>query len=154
MPKSRLLAAILLAAAVAGPAAAAATPKPFSGPATGWDHTVLAPPGPTATHVQELWKKSDSEQIMYLEDSGLVYDTIIASLKDNISTRNLKPSVDRDRTCDGRRAHEVELTFGNSVVHQVIVDDAPGVTKINFTWPDGKTESPDAAKALIAYCGA
>ena len=43
--------------------------------------------------------------------------------------------MDVDRKCDGRRAHEVEMPLGTSIVHQVIVDDAPGVTKLTYVRP-------------------
>jgi hypothetical protein len=143
--------ALFMLAALA-PAAAAAAPKPFTGPGGGWAHTVLSSPSPTTSLVQETWKSGD-QQISYFSNKDLVYETSLASVQENMATNDLKPSIDRDRTCDGRRAHEVEITLGPTVIHQVLVDDAPGVTKLNFIWPKNGSESPDAVKALAAYCG-
>ena len=142
----------IVACAALSPLAAVAAPHPFTGP-SGWDHTV----GTTATaqvpRAQETWKKSDGELLAYLSDSGLSYDDIIASVKKNITDNSLKPSVDRDRTCSGRRAHEVEMTFGATAIHQLIVDDAPGATKLTYARPQGSPFAPDVTSAIAAYCG-
>jgi hypothetical protein len=154
MPSEQLRAATtLLAFAALLPIAASAATKPFTGPPSGWDHAVLASPTPQTPRAQETWKKSDGELITYLSDGGLVYDDSVAMIHKNISDNGLKPSVDRDRTCNGRRAHEVEMAFGPTIVHQVIVDDAPGVTKVTYTRGQGTPASPDATAALTSYCG-
>ena len=133
-------------------AVASAAGKPFVGP-DGWDHTV----GMTATaqlpRAQESWKKPDGEQLVYLSDGGLSYDDITALVKKNIADNGIKTSVDRDRTCGGKRAHEVEMTFAPSIVHQIIVDDAPGVTKLTYSRPVGTAMATDAVAAITAYCG-
>ncbi len=46
------------------------------------------------------------------------------------------------------------MTLGTTVVHQIIIDDAPGVSKITYVRPSGKTASPDVMDALTAYCAA
>lgn len=143
----------LLAFAALLPTAASAAPKQFTGPPSGWDHAVVATPTPQTPRSQETWKKSDGELITFLSDGGLAYDDIIVMIKKNITDNKLKPAVDRDRTCAGKRAHEVEMTFGPTVVHQVIIDDAPGVTKVTYTRGQETPASPDATAALNAYCG-
>ena len=153
MPSATFRAAsALLAFAVFVPLAAIAASKPFPGP-SGWDHSVGATPTADTPRAQETWKKSDGEQVTYLADTALSFDDTIASVKKNIVTNGFKASVDADRTCDGRRAHEVELTLGTSVVHQIIVDDAPGVTKVTYLRPQAVTAGADATSALNAYCG-
>ncbi len=151
MAIASLRAAGLVFAAALVPLAAAAAPKPFTGPA-GWEHAVGASPSPQSPRAQETWKKS-GELLTLLSDGGLAYDDIVAMVKKNVADNGLKPAVDRDRTCDGRRAHEVELTFGSSVVRQIIVDDNPGVTKLTYTRPAGTPAGADATGALAAYCG-
>jgi hypothetical protein len=154
MPSEQLRAATaLFALAALLPVAASAATKPFTGPPSGWDHAVLATPTPQTPRAQETWKKSDGELITYLADGGLTYDDSVAMIQKNISDNGLKPSVNRDRTCGGRRAHEVEMNFGPTTVHQVIVDDAPGVTKVTYTRGQGTPASPDATAALTSYCG-
>jgi len=134
------------------PLAAPAAGKSFTGP-SGWDHTVGATATPQSPRAQETWKKSDGELVTYLSDGGLSYDDIIGMVHKNISDNGFKPSMDKDRTCDGKRAHELEMTFGTAVVHQVIVDDAPGVTKLTYTRSQGTALSPDVTSAITAYCG-
>jgi hypothetical protein len=145
-------ASALIALAAFIPLAATAAPKSFAG-VSGWDHAVVTAPTPQVPRAQETWKKSDGELITYLSDGGLSYDDIVGMVKKNITDNNLKPAMDRDRQCDGRRAHEVEMTFGTTVVHQVIVDDNPGVTKLTYTRSQGTPIGADVTSALTAYCG-
>ena len=152
MPSFKLRTAALLALAAFVPIAALAATKPFPGLA-GWDHSVTATPTADAPRAQETWKRSDGQQLAYLADAALSFDSTIALVKKNVADNGFKLSVDADRKCDGRRAHEVELTFGESVVHQIIVDDAPGVTKLTYTRPQSITPAADATSALNAYCG-
>ena len=152
MAIASLRAAALVLAAALVPVAAAAAAKPFAGPGAGWEHTVVATASAQSPRAQETWKKG-GELLALLSDGGLAYDDIIGMVRKNVADNGLKPAVDRDRTCDGRRAHEVELTFGTSVVHQIIVDDAPGVTKVTYTRPVGTPVGADATGALAAYCG-
>jgi hypothetical protein len=151
MPSFRTATALLTLTAFLPLAALAAT-KPFPGP-SGWDHTVGATPTAEAPRAQETWKKSDGELLTYLADAGLSYDDTIALVKKNVTDNGLKTTVDADRKCDGRRAHEVELAFGTAIVHQIIVDDAPGVTKLTYSRPAGVTPAGDVTGALTAYCG-
>jgi hypothetical protein len=153
MSSAPLRATALFACVALFPIAALAAAKPFSGPASGWDHSVVATPTPQQPRAQETWKKSDGELITYLSDGGLSYDDIVGMVRKNISDNGLHPTVDRDRTCDGRRAHEVEMTFGATIVHQIIVDDSPGVTKVTYTRPQGKPMSADVTASFTAYCG-
>ena len=134
-------------------AAASAASKPFSG-INGWDHTIGATASAQTPRSQETWKKSDGELVTYLSDAGLTYDDIVAMVKKNVADNGFKTTVDIDRKCDGRRAHEVEISFGASLVRQVIVDDAPGVTKLTYSRPQGSPASPDVMSAITAYCGA
>jgi hypothetical protein len=142
----------LVAFAALLPLAALAAPKPFVGPAS-WDHTVGAVAAQSLPRAQETWKKSDGQQLIYLTDGGLAYDDIVALVKKNITDNTIKTAVDKDRSCDGHRAHEVEMTFAPTVVHQIIIDNAPGVTKLTYTRPDGTAMTADATAAIAAYCG-
>jgi hypothetical protein len=154
MPNAPLRAISVLAALIAVvPLAALAAAKPFAGPASGWDHTVGATATPQTPRGQETWKKSDGELLTYLSDGALSYDDALGMVKKNIADNGLKPSVDTDRKCDGRRAHELEMTFGTTIVHQIIVDDAPGLTKLTYTRPQGTPVGADVTSTLNAYCG-
>ena len=145
-------AAALTLFALARPIAVSAAAKPFVGP-SGWDHTVGATATPQLPRAQETWKKSDGELLVYLADGGLSYDDVVGQVKKNIADNNLKTAVDKDRSCGAKRAHELEMTFGTTVVHQMIVDDAPGVTKLTYTRPDAVKPGDDATAALAAFCG-
>ena len=149
------VAAFVAAAVVAAlslPPAAHAALKPFVGPA-GWDHAVQGTPSPGAPHAQETWKKSDGESLVELDDGDLSYDDTIALVQKNIASNGLHPAINRDRTCAGGRAHELEETFGTSIVHQLIVDDNPGVTKLTYIRAAGQPVDPAVSAAFAAYCG-
>ena len=143
--------AALIFAAFA-PTAVSAALKPFTGPA-GWDHTVAATATPALPRSQEAWKKSDGEQLIYLADAGLAFDEMVTQVKKNVADNNMKPSLAKDRTCAGQRAYELELPIGASIIHQIIVDQAPGVTKLTYLRPQGAPPSPVVMSALEAYCG-
>jgi hypothetical protein len=149
---NRALAA--LAALLLIPAVAAAAPKPFTGPSAGWDHNVATTPSAQTPRALETWKKSDGEYLTYLEDAGLSYDDALAAVKKNIGDNAVKTTVDTDRQCAGRRAHEFEMTLGTTIVRQIIVDDAPGLTKLTYARPGGTPAAADATSALTAYCAA
>jgi hypothetical protein len=154
MNNRRIRAASALLALIMIPVAAGAAPKPFTGPASGWDHNVAVAPSAQAPRALETWKKSDGEYLTYLEDAGLSYDDTLAAVKKNITDNGVKTTIDGDRQCAGRRAHEVEMTLGPSVVHQIIIDDAPGLTKLTYARPASTPAAADATAALTAYCAA
>jgi hypothetical protein len=151
MRTSSVRVAALIFAAFA-PTAVNAALKPFTGPA-GWDHTVAATATPALPRSQEAWKKSDGEQLIYLADAGLAFDDMVSQVKKNVADNNMKPSLAKDRTCAGQRAYEIELPIGASIIHQIIVDDAPGVTKLTYLRPQGAPLSPVVVSAFAAYCG-
>lgn len=140
------LLALMLAVLV--PAIASAAPRPFSGPAN-WDHTVAAAADGSPNH-SELWKSGDGETLTLLSTSALSYDDVVATVHKNAAT--LHPSLDRDITCGGRRAHEIEMTYTSFVTHQLIVDDAPAVTRVTLIRPAATPAAPDVTAALDAYC--
>jgi hypothetical protein len=144
-------AASLILAALA-PSVADAVLKPFTGP-VGWDHTVAATATASLPRSQEAWKKNDGEQLIYLADGGLAFDDMVGQVKKNVADNNMKPSLAKDRTCAGQRAYEIELPIGASIIHQIIVDEAPGVTKLTYLRPQGSPPSPVVVSALEAYCG-
>jgi len=143
----------LIALAACLPVAALAAARPFVGP-VGWDHTVGLTATAQSPRSQETWHKSDGELITSFSDATLSYEDSVGLIRKNVADNGLKPAVDRDRTCGGSRAHEVEMTFGVTVVHQIIVDDAPGVTKITYSRPQGMSASADETTSVTAYCGA
>ena len=142
----------LLALAVLLPLGAAAASKPFAGLA-GWDHSVAMAPTAQNPRASETWRKADGELVNYLTDGGTVYDDTVALVKKNLADNAFKTSLDTDRKCDGRRAHELEMTIGTSIIHQVIVDDAPGVTKLTYTRNQGLPMDPAVTAAINTYCG-
>jgi hypothetical protein len=142
----------LVALVVCLPLAAGAAARPFVGPA-GWDHTVGMTPTPQSPRTQETWKKSDGELITFMSDEGLSYDDSLAMIRKNVADNGLKPSMDKDRSCGGQRAHEIEMTFGTTIVHQIIIDNAPGLSKLTYTHPQGTPNSTDATSTITAYCG-
>jgi len=154
MPTARIRTAAALVAFVACfPIAASASARPFTGPA-GWDHTVGMAATAQSPRTQETWRKSDGQLFTFMSDDTLSYDDSLGMIRKNVTDNGLKPSVDKDRTCGGRRAHEIEMTFGTTIVHQIVIDDAPGVTKLTYTHPQGTPTTSDATTAIAAYCGA
>jgi hypothetical protein len=148
--RATLAFAVLVAAWRTGPACAG---QPFAGP-KGWDHTVSATPTPQAPRALETWKKPNGEFLTYLSDGALSYDDVIVMVKKNVSDNGIKTDIDADRKCGGRRAHELEMILGATVVDQIIVDDAPGVTRLTYSRPQTMAKSADVTSALTDYCGA
>lgn len=146
-------ASVMIALLATLPVAALATARPFTGP-SGWDHTVASTPSPQSPRSADTWRKGSGEIVTAIFDGSLAYDDMLAAVHKNIADNSLKPAVDRDLTCGGSRAHEVEMTFGTTIVNQVIVDDAPGVTRITYSRPSGTPVSADETKTITAYCGA
>jgi hypothetical protein len=141
-----LLAALLIAVA---PVAAAAT-KPFTGPA-GWDHTVESN---TPASVLEIWKKEGSKQsIAYLFNSAIVFDENVANIKKNIADNSMKMTLEKTGTCAGKRSYTVGISFGPSYIQQLIIDEAPGVSKITYSRPDADSTPDEVTAAITAYCG-
>jgi hypothetical protein len=151
MPTPSLRAVTLILIAALTPNAALAVTRPFTGPA-GWEHTVGATSTAALPRAQETWKKNDGEQLTYLADGGLTFDDMVGQVKKNIADNNMKPSVAKDRTCAGRRAYEIELSLGPSIVHQIIVDDAPGVTKVTYVRAQGMPPSAEVSAMFDTYC--
>jgi hypothetical protein len=147
-----VLALTVVIPALHAAAAPAAQSQPFAGP-KGWNHQVGATPTPQSPRAQESWKKDDGEFLGYFSDAGLSYDDVLAMVKKNVADNAIKTTVDTDRKCDGRRAHELEMSIGTSLTDQVIVDDAPGVTRLTYSRPQSTPKSPDVVSALNAYCG-
>jgi len=151
MPTPSLRAATLTLIVALAPTAALAVARPFTGPA-GWEHTVGATQSGAPPRAQETWKKSDGEQLTYMADAGLTFDDMVGQVKKNIAENNMKPTVAKDRSCAGRRAYEIELALGPSIVHQIIVDDSPGVTKVTYVRAQGTPPSAEVGTMLDTYC--
>src|SRR5581483_7047099 len=106
-----LTAAVAFAALLA-PFAAGAAPKPFTGPA-GWNHTVTATPSPTSPRSAESWQKGD-QNVSALNSTDVVYGDVVAAVHKSMAGNNVHPTVDRDITCAGKPAHELEMTLNGT----------------------------------------
>jgi hypothetical protein len=139
------LAALLLAV----PLAASAAMKPFTGPA-GWDHTVETN---SPTSVLEIWRKGTTQSIAYLYNSAIVFDDNVATIKKNVADNSMKTTVDKTSTCAGKRAYTVGISMGPTYIEQLVIDEAPGVTKLTYSRPQSDSTPPEVTAALAAYCG-
>ncbi|HZO94801.1 MAG TPA: hypothetical protein VFB22_13740 [Candidatus Baltobacteraceae bacterium] len=147
-----LTAAVAFAALLA-PFAAGAAPKPFTGPA-GWNHTVTATPSPTSPRSAESWQKGD-QNVSALNSTDVVYGDVVAAVHKNMAGNNVHPTVDRDITCAGKPAHELEMTLNGTTFHQLIIDEGTGggTTRITYSRPQSMSPAPDVTAAFTAYCG-
>ena len=152
--RTALLPAALAFAALAIPLAAGAAPKPFTGPA-GWDHHVTATPSPMSPRSAESWQRGD-QSVSAVNASDVVYADVIVAVHKNMTTNNVHPTLDRDMTCAGKPAHEIEMTLNGTTFHQLIVDEGTGAgtTRITYSRPQSMTPAADVTAALAAYCAA
>ncbi|GAC1545969.1 MAG: hypothetical protein NVS2B17_28800 [Candidatus Velthaea sp.] len=149
----RMCAAVCVAVAV--PVAAFAA-KTFE-PPTGWNHVVASTPGVSRT--QDVWKAGEGQNadvLAVLTDSSVGFIDALGAVRSNVQGGGLKMTIDQDRTCDGKKAHMFELSFGadkKTLINQTIVDEGSGSMRITYTRIDGQPFSPEVKAALAAFCG-
>jgi hypothetical protein len=142
-------------AVIAIPLAASAD-KFFAAP-TGWNHVVVSAAGTPRS--QDVWKSSDSpnaDVLQLMVDATAKYDDVLASVRANAASGAMLLTIDRDLTCDGKKAHTFELEFGQGkkiLVNQTVVADGEGTTRITYTRQDGQPFSNDVKAAIAEYCG-
>jgi hypothetical protein len=149
--RTAIIAAALAFAACMLPAAAGAQ-RAFSGPA-GWDHTASGAPGAAAPSSIETWKKGE-QSVSVLTDTSVAYADVLARVRKNIGDNGIHPAVDRDLTCGGKPAHEVEMTLGTTTFHQLLIDEGTGQgsTRVTYSRPQSAPAATEVAAALSAYC--
>jgi len=147
----------VLCAVLALPIAALAADKSFDGP-SGWNHVTMGTPG--AVRTQDVWKSGDaptSDVLTVLTDTSIPFDAAIEAVRTNTKANGLKLNIDADKTCNGKKAHIFEMTFGTekrTFVNQTLVEDGTGSMRITYSRLDTQPFSNDVKAALFAYCGA
>jgi len=133
---------------------AAGAAKAFGGP-SGWNHDVIAQGGGGRT--QDVWKTPDANEVLsMIADTGTSFDDAIGVIRKNATESNLRFGLDKDVTCDGRKAHLFEMTMGDSkktLFNVTVVSDGTGMERITYSRPDGSRFSSDVKNALSSYCG-
>ena len=147
----RTFAVLATFVATATPAVAA----DFSGP-SGWP-AVPVPTSSDAARTFKQWHLGDVATVTYIKDASLSYPDALGNIQKNFSANNIKPSIDKDQTCQGKSGHVVEFTTGPDghriVINRVLVPDGNGVATITYTRQEGSVIDNDVTKAEASFCG-
>jgi hypothetical protein len=133
---------------------AAGAAKSFGGP-SGWNHDVIAQGGGGRT--QDVWKTPDANEVLsMIADTGTSFDDAIGVIRKNAIDSKLRFGLDKDLTCDGRKAHLFEMAMGDAkktLFDVTVIADGAGMERITYSRPDGSRFSSDVKDALTSYCG-
>lgn len=147
------LAIVLGCALLALPVAAGAA-KAFAGP-SGWNHDIVAQGGSGRT--QDVWKSTDAAEVVsVIADTSTSFDDAVGVIKKNAIENKTRFGLDKDLTCDGRKAHLFEMAFGDSkktLFNVTVIADGAGMERITYSRPDGNKFSGDVKDALTSFCG-
>lgn len=147
------LAILLGCGLVASPLATEAA-KSFGGP-SGWNHDVVAQGGGGRT--QDVWKGPDANEVLsVIADTGTSFDDAVGVIRKNATDSKLRFALDKDLTCDGRKAHLFEMAMGDTkktLFNVTVIADGTGMERITYSRPDGVRFSSDVKDALAGYCG-
>ncbi len=134
---------------------AAGAAKSFGGP-SGWNHDVIAQGGGGRT--QDVWKAPGSNEVLsIIADTATSFDDAIGVIRKNATDSKLHFGLDKDSTCDGRKAHLFEMAMGDSkktLFSVTVIADGTGMERITYSRPDGSRFSSDVKDVLSSYCGA
>jgi hypothetical protein len=136
----------------AAPVLAAATA--FVGP-SGWSEDTAISSDPT--HPTMQWHlPGDPATSLTFSQTTRAYDDALAAIRTNLTTNKIKPSVDKDITCQGKAGHVVEFAAGPDghkiVINRTLVPTSDGVIAITYTRDDGTGFDPDVKKSLDTFC--
>ena len=156
----RTLLALSLGLAVAAASLAAAVAAPttaFIGP-PGWSHADQSP-DPNSKLEQWRFAAGDVQTLTYRVDPSTSYTDALAAIHKMLTDNKFKPSIDKDVTCQGLAAHQVEFVptgpDGHRIaINRIIVPNGNGNLAIIYVREEGQQFDPDARKAISTYCGA
>jgi len=100
----------------------------------------------------------DTSASLTYSKSTASYDDSLALIHANFSTNKIKPSVDKDISCQGKTAHEIEFAIGPDghkvVINRILVPTSDGVATITYSRADGTAFDSDVQKSETAFCAA
>ena len=133
---------------------AASAGKAFPGP-SGWNHDIVAQGG--GGRVQDVWKSTDANEVVsVIADTNTAFDDAVGVIRKNATESKTRFGLDRDFTCDGRKAHLFEMAFGDSkktLFNVTVVADGSGMERITYSRPDGNRFAGEVKDVLTGYCG-
>jgi hypothetical protein len=136
----------------AAPCLAAATV--FASP-PGWSEDTALSSDPA--HPTMQWHlPGDPSTSLTFSQTTRAYDDSLAAIHTNLTTNKIKPSIDKDITCQGKTGHVVEFAAGPDghkiVINRMLIPTSDGVIAITYTRDDGVGFDSDVKKSEDAYC--
>jgi hypothetical protein len=136
----------------AAPVLAAATV--FVSP-SGWSEDTAISSDPA--HPTMQWHlPGDPATSLTFSQTTRAYDDSLGAIRTNLTTNKIKPSVDKDITCQGKTGHVVEFSAGPDghkiVINRTLVPTSDGVIAITYTRDDGVGFDADVKKSLDTFC--
>jgi hypothetical protein len=147
-------------AVILAPSGAVAAGASFSGP-SGWSH--VAQPATDPTRKLDQWKlggdATDAGQtVTYISDTSASYDDALGLIKKNFADNHIKPTVDADKTCQGKQGHVVEFMFGPAgkevIINRLLVPEGTGLVTITYSRAKDYGFDDDVKKAIDTFCSA
>lgn len=135
-----------------------ATGVAFPAPA-GWSR-VAVPTSTDATRSFEQWHiAGDIATVTFIRDGSGVYADALATITKNFSDNNIKPSTNKDTTCQGKTAHVVEFATGPEgkrvVINRMLVPEGTtGLVTITYARSDGAEFDGEVKKSETSFCSA
>jgi hypothetical protein len=107
----------------------------------------------------KLGSGQESQTVTVIHDSTTSYDTSLATMLKNFSDNSIKPSTNKDVTCQGRTAHVVEYQIGPDghefITNRMLLSDgATGVVTVTYSRAKGYGFDDDVKAAEDAFCKA
>jgi hypothetical protein len=127
----------------------------FVGPAGGWSANTVTSTDPA--HPLMQWHlPGDPSTSLTFSQTTRPYDDSLAAIRANLTTNKIKPSIDKDITCQGKTSHVVEFASGPDghriVINRMLIPTSDGVIAITYTRDDGTAFDPEVKKSEDAFC--
>jgi len=116
---------------------------------------------PSTTRKQSQWHIPDDVSTFTLvDDSTQSYADSLTLIQTNFSSNHVKPSVDKDFTCDGKAGHMVEFSTGPTghqvIINRLLLPETPTAGVLTFTYVRSSSDKdwdPAVVKSMKAFCG-
>src|SRR5271156_6637070 len=147
-----ILTIVFTAVAPAGAATVA-----FLGP-SGWSADDTSAQSTPTRRVLQWHLAGDISTVTFVDDTGTAYADALAAIEKNFSTNKIKPSIDKDVTCQTKTAHVIEFVTGpdghQTEINPMLVPDGAGIATITYFRSDGTSFDPAVQKSEPAFCAA
>jgi hypothetical protein len=110
----------------------------------------------------DQWKLGggqEAQTVTVIHDTTTSYDTSLATMLKNFGDNGIKPTTNKDVTCQGRTAHVVEYQIGPEgheyITNRMLLSDgATGVVTVTYSRAKGYNFDDDVKEAEDTFCKA